>query len=136
MCIRDSHRAETWLDELADADHLTDVYVVTTDNQLFKALSKKIKETLGPMIVDEEDKQPMAAGFPANLDYFKLDFLEPSAVALGRQFEGILPILWMMAGSRGACPQARKDSLHGAWTYRTDSDERGSVCLIYTSRCV
>lgn len=52
------------------------------------------------------DEFPMANGFAANLDYFKLDFLEPSAVALGRQFEGILPILWMMAGSRGTCPQA------------------------------
>lgn len=100
----DVHQAEAWLDELADADHLTDIYVVTTENRLFTALSKTIKETLGPMIVDEQDKRPIAAGFPANLDYFKLDFLEPSAVALGRQFEGILPILWMMAGSRGPCP--------------------------------
>ncbi len=100
----DVQQAEAWLDELADAEHLTDVYVVTTENRLFTALSKKIKEMLGPLFVEEDEKQPMANGFAANLDYFKLDFLEPSAVALGRQFEGILPILWMMAGSRGTCP--------------------------------
>jgi adenine-specific DNA-methyltransferase len=100
----DVQQAEAWLEELSEADHLTDIYVVTTENKLFTALAKAIKETLGSLTVEEDEKRPMADGFPANLDYFKLEFLEPSAVALGRQFEGILPILWMMAGSRGPCP--------------------------------
>lgn len=51
------------------------------------------------------DEFPMDDGFAAHLDYFKLEFLEPSAVAMGRQFEGILPILWMMAGARGPRPE-------------------------------
>lgn len=101
----DVQQAEAWLEELSEADHLTDIYVVTTENKLFTALAKTIKETLGSLTVEEDEKRPMADGFPANLDYFKLEFLEPSAVALGRQFEGILPILWMMAGSSGPCPQ-------------------------------
>lgn len=100
----DVQQAEAWLEELAEADHLTDIYVVTTENKLFTALAKAIRGTLGPLILEEDEKRLMADGFPANLDYFKLEFLEPSAVALGRQFEGILPILWMMAGSSGPCP--------------------------------
>lgn len=101
----DVQQSAAWLEELADADHLTDIYVVTTETKLFNALAKEIKETLGPLTVEEDEKRPMAEGFAANLDYFKLEFLEPSAVAMGRQFEGILPILWMMAGARGPRPE-------------------------------
>ncbi len=101
----DVQQSAAWLEELADADHLTDIYVVTTETKLFNALAKEIKETLGPLPVEEDERRPMADGFPANLDYFKLEFLEPSAVAMGRQFEGILPILWMMAGARGPRPE-------------------------------
>jgi adenine-specific DNA-methyltransferase len=50
-------------------------------------------------------------GFEENLEYFRLDFLDPSEVALGKAFESILPILWMRAGcigeresSRGSTP--------------------------------
>ncbi len=43
----------------------------------------------------------MKEGFEANLDYFKLDFLDPHAVAKGQAFESILPILWLMAGAVG-----------------------------------
>lgn len=101
----DVQQSAAWLEELADADHLTDIYVVTTETKLFNALAKEIKETLGPLTVEEDEKRRMAEGFAANLDYFKLEFLEPSAVAMGRQFEGILPILWMMAGARGPRPE-------------------------------
>lgn len=40
-------------------------------------------------------------GFAENLEYFRLDFVEPSDVERGEAFEGILPILWMMAGCIG-----------------------------------
>lgn len=47
---------------------------------------------------------PMADGFKANAAYFKLGFLDKNAVALGRQFREILPVLWMKAGAIGPCP--------------------------------
>lgn len=47
---------------------------------------------------------PMADGFKANADFFKLGFLDKNAVALGRQFKEMLPTLWMKAGAHGACP--------------------------------
>lgn len=109
----DVQQAEAWLEELADADHLTDVYVVTTENKLFTALSKVIKETLGPLIVDEGETLAMADGFAANLEYFRLDFLDPQEIQMGRQFSAILPILWMMAGSRGPRPDA--PDAHAPW---------------------
>ena len=109
----DVQHAEAWLEELADADHLTDVYVVTTENKLFTALSKAIKETLGPLVVDEGETLAMADGFAANLEYFRLDFLDPQEIQMGRQFSAILPILWMMAGSRGPRPNA--PDAHAPW---------------------
>jgi len=43
----------------------------------------------------------MKDGFEENLEYFKLDFLDPNEVAYGEKFEAILPILWLMAGAQG-----------------------------------
>ncbi|MEA4899801.1 MAG: DNA methyltransferase [Christensenellaceae bacterium] len=47
---------------------------------------------------------PMADGFKANAAFFKLSFLNKTSVALGRQFNEMLPTLWMKAGAHGACP--------------------------------
>jgi len=48
---------------------------------------------------------PMADGFKANAAFFKLGFLDKTAVALGRQFRELLPLLWLKAGSVGKCPE-------------------------------
>lgn len=47
---------------------------------------------------------PMADGFQANAAFFKLGFLDKNAVALGRQLEELIPILWMKTGCVGSCP--------------------------------
>lgn len=49
-------------------------------------------------------ERPMSDGFPANAAFFKLGFLDKNAVALGRQFQKMLPTLWMKAGAIGPCP--------------------------------
>ena len=54
---------------------------------------------------------PMSEGFRANCAYFKLGFLDKDAVALGRQFKELLPILWMKAGAIGACPELADDAV-------------------------
>lgn len=46
----------------------------------------------------------MANGFQANAAFFKLGFLDKNAVALGRQLEELIPILWMKTGCVGSCP--------------------------------
>jgi len=109
----DVQQATAWLEELAEADHVTEICVVTAEGKLFNALKAQIAETLGPQIVTEDEKRPLADGFPVNLDYFRLDFLDPQEVQMGRQFAAILPILWMMAGARGPRPQA--PDAHAPW---------------------
>lgn len=48
---------------------------------------------------------PMSEGFQANAAYFKLGFLDKTSVALGQQFQQMLPTLWMKAGAKGPCPK-------------------------------
>lgn len=54
----------------------------------------------------------MKAGFKENLDYFRLDFLDPHEVAYGERFEAILPILWLTAGAKRERETARG---YGKW---------------------
>jgi adenine-specific DNA-methyltransferase len=57
------------------------------------------------------EKRPMSIGFPANVEYFKLGFLDKNAVSLGRQFQEILPILWLKAGAIGKRPSLDGDTV-------------------------
>lgn len=54
---------------------------------------------------------PMADGFKSNAAFFKLGFLDKTAVALGKQFRELLPILWMKAGAVGKCPILSDDTI-------------------------
>ena len=49
-------------------------------------------------------EHPMAEGLPANAAFFKLDFLDKTSVALGRQLAELIPLLWLKAGAHGVCP--------------------------------
>jgi adenine-specific DNA-methyltransferase len=56
------------------------------------------------LIVGEyENGRRFDEGLDENFGYFKLDFLDPADVTRGEKFESIVPILWMLAGCRGAC---------------------------------
>lgn len=52
----------------------------------------------------QKSEFPMADGFEANADFYKLGFLDKTSISLGRQFKEMLPILWMKAGACGKCP--------------------------------
>ena len=58
-----------------------------------------------------DSRRKMADGFAANAIYFKLGFLDKTAVALGLQFKELLPVLWMKAGAIGKCPEMDKENL-------------------------
>ena len=114
----DNKQADAWLEALEAQEHITDFYITTQENKSFNAIKQQIQELLGPVLVEEEGKRQMKSGFPANLEYFKLDFLDPAEVQMGRQFAAILPVLWMVAGARGPLPDA-PDS-HAHWLIPAD----------------
>jgi adenine-specific DNA-methyltransferase len=109
LLFDDAHEA-AFLDALEGMEHITHFYIVTPDGRRFRALQAEIEALLGPIEVQEEERRPMAAGFPANLEYFRLDFLDKDQVALGQQFRAILPLLWLRAGAAGPRPDLPADA--------------------------
>jgi adenine-specific DNA-methyltransferase len=47
------------------------------------------------------DGRAMSDGFQENVQYLRLDFLDPVDVGRGEKYQAILPILWMMGGAMG-----------------------------------
>ena len=101
----DESQSDWWLDELDGHDHITHFYIVTSRNSTFNQLKARIHDLLGPVILRKEAKHPIRAGLAANLEYFRLDFLDKDDIALGRQFREVLPILWLRAGALGPRPE-------------------------------
>lgn len=107
----DDKEADEWLEALSGQDQIQECYVVTDDNKLFRHCKEAIEEELGDYLEKVPVKIPMADGFATNAIYFKLGFLDKNAVALGRQFRELLPVLWMKAGAKGACPALKDNNL-------------------------
>ena len=104
----DPASVEDWLEALDGQEHITDFYIVMPVKRQFDQLKAQVAELLGPILVPEEDKRPMSAGFAANLAYFKLDFLERERVSLRRAFREILPLLWLKAGAVAPRPELKR----------------------------
>ncbi len=95
---------DEWKEALEGHDEITDFYVVTQKDALFRKIKTEVSELMGQIEESVPVSMPMKDGFKANAAYFKLGFLDKTSVALGRQFKELLPILWMKAGARGECP--------------------------------
>jgi len=101
----DDTAIDEWLVSLEEQDHITDYFVVTQNNQLFKSVKIAIQKLLGDYIVREPMKIPLSNGFTTNAEYFKLAFLDRDSVELGGQFKAILPIIWLQSGAVGKRPE-------------------------------
>lgn len=102
---------EEWLEALQDQDQIIDFYVVTDDKRKFARIKSQVLDILGTYSENEPEIRLMRDGFKANCEYFKLAFLDKTAVALGRQFKELLPVLWMKEGAIGKCPTFENDDL-------------------------
>lgn len=100
----DINYAGEWLESLDGQDQVTDVYIVTRNDEEFKRLKDEVQELLGNIIEEESVLRPMSDGFAANAQFFKLSFLDKNAVAMDMQFKELLTTLWMKAGAVGECP--------------------------------
>ena len=70
----------------------------------------------------------LSEGFEANLQAFSLDFLDPLGVERGGKFADIAPILWLMAGARGALISAA-DIADKSKPYLWPAGSQFLVCL-------
>jgi adenine-specific DNA-methyltransferase len=105
----DENRIDDWLDALDDKDHITDFYIVTAKKSSFEDAKNRINDLLGLMVIVEDEMLPLSKGFAANVEYFRLDYLDKDKVTLGKQFREILPILWLRAGAIGPRPEIAKN---------------------------
>ena len=49
--------------------------------------------------------RPFADGLGENCEFFRLDYLDPDKVELGRSFDALHPLFWLRAGARSARPR-------------------------------
>jgi Adenine specific DNA methylase Mod len=105
----DTDFVDDWIEALDGQEQITDLYIVTSDGCLFSSIKEKVINSIGTISVMEPLKRPMSDGFPANVEYFKLGFLDKDFVSLGRQFKEILPLLWLKSGAVGKRPEVSED---------------------------
>ena len=107
----DSEAVDEWLEALEDQEHIIDFYIVVKENRIFNSIKAKVVDLLGTITTTEQYKRPMSEGFPANAEYFKLDFLDKNSVSLGQQFSEILPLLWFKSGTVGKRPEIENNEV-------------------------
>lgn len=100
----DINKTEEWLEALEGNDHITNFYIVTEKDSVYKNVKSEVTELMGNIEETVPVKMPMKDGFKANAAFFKLGFLDKRSVARGRQLQELLPLLWMKAGAKGECP--------------------------------
>lgn len=92
---------------LADAGEVERVFFVASGSARRDAeIAAIITEALGPRIEERPVVKTAASGLQGSLSYFRLTYLDPDAVEIGRMDGALLPTLWLMAGARGSVPPA------------------------------
>jgi len=105
----DPEAADEWFVALEEQEHITEFYIVAKENRVFNDIKGKVVDLLGNVSVTEPLKRPMSEGFSANVEYYKLGFLDKNSVSLGQQFQEILPLLWLKSGAVGKRPEITAD---------------------------
>lgn len=96
---------DEYIKALEDQEHITEFYIVTKETSVFNKVKGLITDLLGSVTITTDLKLPMSDGFAANVEYFKLGFLDKNSVTLGQQFSNILPLLWLKSGAIGRRPE-------------------------------
>jgi adenine-specific DNA-methyltransferase len=104
----DESKSSEWIEAISELDDIHEYYVVSSSKKSFDQIRQNLDQHLGPRIEMEVEMLPMSAGFPSNMEYFRLDFLDKNQVELGRQFRELLPLLWLRAGAVGPRPVVHK----------------------------
>jgi len=65
-----------------------------------------------PIPNEYSDGRAMSKGFAENAAYYRIDFLDPVEIKRGEMYEGILPILWIMAGASGDLDLSKGSGKH------------------------
>lgn len=70
-----------------------------------RQLVGRLREALGPRIVEQPATRSASLGLRANLNYLRMLYLDPGEVEIGQRLSDLLPTLWLMAGGCGEVPR-------------------------------
>ncbi|MEE0883927.1 MAG: DNA methyltransferase [Faecalimonas sp.] len=84
-----------------------EIYETSDEEKVNKKYYVKNKMQIYP----EMETINISDGFEANVNFFKLEFLDKTSVALGRQLKELIPLLWMKAGAHGICPDTINEKM-------------------------
>jgi len=87
--------------------HIRTISIAIEEGRQFTKMKGALALALGPIEILREETRPMSDGLNINLDYLRLELLDPDAVEMGGKFSDLLPLLWMMSGSKGKLPRAK-----------------------------
>lgn len=114
----DDMKVTEWLEQLEDYIHIKEFYVLTQNNKLFRQVKYEIEQLFGEYTEKQPVSFPMADGFEANVEFFKLGFLNKNVIALGKALNEILPLLWMKAGCKGPRPSIAANESHDMYIWK------------------
>lgn len=83
-------------------EYISEKVTIVDENGKKKSKNVYVKNKVP--VYPELENYKIAKGFKANAAFFKLGFLDKTAVALGMQLKELTPVLWLKAGAVGECP--------------------------------
>ena len=106
----DPDRLTDFVDALADAEHITRIWLATAGNARRDGqVRDEVIAAAGTRVRQVPLMRKAGEGFPENLAYLRLEYLDPGAVEIGRHLDELLPTLWLMAGAVGQVPTLAED---------------------------
>lgn len=106
----DPDRLVEFLEAIAEADHISRIWLATVGNtRRDNQIRQEVVSAAGIRIRQVPEVRKGAEGFPENLAYLRLDYLDPGSVEIGRHLNELLPTLWLMAGANGEVPTVAEE---------------------------
>jgi adenine-specific DNA-methyltransferase len=99
---------DQFVEALAEAGEIAKIFVVSSgSDRRDREVSAIIRDSMGPRPVERVATRNASDGLQASLSYFRMKYLEPEAVEVGRQLDSLLPMIWLMAGGVGQVPKGQ-----------------------------
>lgn len=108
----DLEALDDFAEAAADAGEIEQIFVVSAGTEpRDRAMIGRLREALGPKVIEQPAMRSASEGLHANLNYLRMLYLDPGEVEIGQRLADLIPTLWLMAGARGPIP--RYDEMQG-----------------------
>jgi adenine-specific DNA-methyltransferase len=107
-----------FIEALSDSENKVEtIFLTCPEGPDFNDAKTLLNDSLPSLEREVDALRSRALGFNENLQYLKLEFLDPTSVELGDELSNLILILWIMSGSKGKIPK-----IHGDETFIASPD--------------